>query len=184
MAGAAIPSQQIVPPMSRKTRTCFDDNDGSKRDWIAQVMALLENRSSPVPSLAGARTSSSPYFAGTKCISFSRQGSLRETPLEWKPAELAFNPIARSAMRERKPLQARFSVGGMSSAPLLPIPALQRHAPELIHSDEGDEASPSAPGIAIMKRSAAQNLPLAARRRVGHIGLVGDVAEWLKAAVC
>jgi hypothetical protein len=32
--------------------------------------------------------------------------------------------------------------------------------------------------------SAAQNLPLAARGRVGHIGLVGDVAEWLKAAVC
>jgi hypothetical protein len=32
--------------------------------------------------------------------------------------------------------------------------------------------------------SAAANLPLAARRRVGHIGLVGDVAEWLKAAVC
>jgi hypothetical protein len=31
---------------------------------------------------------------------------------------------------------------------------------------------------------AAPNLPLAARRRVGHIGLAGDVAEWLKAAVC
>jgi hypothetical protein len=30
----------------------------------------------------------------------------------------------------------------------------------------------------------ARNLPLAARRHVGHIGLVGDVAEWLKAAVC
>jgi len=28
------------------------------------------------------------------------------------------------------------------------------------------------------------NLPLAARRRLGHIGLAGDVAEWLKAAVC
>ena len=31
---------------------------------------------------------------------------------------------------------------------------------------------------------AASNLPLAARRRVGHIGPAGDVAEWLKAAVC
>ena len=30
----------------------------------------------------------------------------------------------------------------------------------------------------------AGNLPLAARRRVGHIGRIGDVAEWLKAAVC
>jgi hypothetical protein len=28
------------------------------------------------------------------------------------------------------------------------------------------------------------NLALAARLRVGHIGLAGDVAEWLKAAVC
>jgi hypothetical protein len=28
------------------------------------------------------------------------------------------------------------------------------------------------------------NLPLAACARVGHIGLAGDVAEWLKAAVC
>jgi hypothetical protein len=27
-------------------------------------------------------------------------------------------------------------------------------------------------------------LPLAARSRVGHIGMIGDVAEWLKAAVC
>jgi hypothetical protein len=26
--------------------------------------------------------------------------------------------------------------------------------------------------------------PLAARRSVGHIGIYGDVAEWLKAAVC
>jgi hypothetical protein len=30
----------------------------------------------------------------------------------------------------------------------------------------------------------AANLVLAARARVGHIGLAGDVAEWLKAAVC
>jgi hypothetical protein len=30
----------------------------------------------------------------------------------------------------------------------------------------------------------AGNLPLAARSRVGHIGTTGDVAEWLKAAVC
>jgi hypothetical protein len=30
----------------------------------------------------------------------------------------------------------------------------------------------------------ADNLPLAARRCVGHIGHTGDVAEWLKAAVC
>ena len=30
----------------------------------------------------------------------------------------------------------------------------------------------------------AANLALAARARVGHIGLAGDVAEWLKAAVC
>jgi hypothetical protein len=28
------------------------------------------------------------------------------------------------------------------------------------------------------------NLPLAGRPRVGHIGAAGDVAEWLKAAVC
>jgi len=28
------------------------------------------------------------------------------------------------------------------------------------------------------------NLPLAAQRCVGHIRLTGDVAEWLKAAVC
>ena len=32
--------------------------------------------------------------------------------------------------------------------------------------------------------TAAPNLPLAARPRVGHIGLDGAVAEWLKAAVC
>ena len=33
-------------------------------------------------------------------------------------------------------------------------------------------------------KTAAQNLPLAAHRRVRHIGPTGDVAEWLKAAVC
>jgi hypothetical protein len=32
--------------------------------------------------------------------------------------------------------------------------------------------------------SADWNLPLAARPCVGHIGLTGAVAEWLKAAVC
>jgi hypothetical protein len=34
------------------------------------------------------------------------------------------------------------------------------------------------------QNSAAGKLPLAARPRVGHIGLNGAVAEWLKAAVC
>jgi hypothetical protein len=34
------------------------------------------------------------------------------------------------------------------------------------------------------RSSAAPNLPLAAHRRVRHIGPTGDVAEWLKAAVC
>ena len=28
------------------------------------------------------------------------------------------------------------------------------------------------------------NLPLAASPPLGHIGAIGDVAEWLKAAVC
>src|SRR5664279_2861764 len=32
--------------------------------------------------------------------------------------------------------------------------------------------------------SRGRHLPLAARARVGHIGLSGAVAEWLKAAVC
>jgi hypothetical protein len=36
----------------------------------------------------------------------------------------------------------------------------------------------------IARKTAALNLPLAARPRVGHIRLTGDVAEWLKAAVC
>jgi hypothetical protein len=36
----------------------------------------------------------------------------------------------------------------------------------------------------IVRNSATRNLPLAARPGVGHIGLTGDVAEWLKAAVC
>jgi hypothetical protein len=34
------------------------------------------------------------------------------------------------------------------------------------------------------RNSAAGNLPLAAGPCVGHIGLNGAVAEWLKAAVC
>jgi hypothetical protein len=32
--------------------------------------------------------------------------------------------------------------------------------------------------------SPTSHLPLAAGPSVGHIGLTGDVAEWLKAAVC
>jgi hypothetical protein len=35
-----------------------------------------------------------------------------------------------------------------------------------------------------LRDAKACNLALAARRRVGHIGRIGDVAEWLKAAVC
>jgi hypothetical protein len=38
--------------------------------------------------------------------------------------------------------------------------------------------------LLIVRNSATRNLPLAARPGVGHIGLTGDVAEWLKAAVC
>jgi hypothetical protein len=55
--------------------------------------------------------------------------------------------------------------------------------------DFGCERSPKrligSPGVTKwLSSSAALNLPLAARPRVGHIGLTGDVAEWLKAAVC
>jgi hypothetical protein len=39
-------------------------------------------------------------------------------------------------------------------------------------------------GSDMARNSAAGNLPLAARPRVGHIRLNGAVAEWLKAAVC
>ena len=42
----------------------------------------------------------------------------------------------------------------------------------------------SAQAVQIAGNSADWNLPLAARARVGHIGLTGAVAEWLKAAVC
>ena len=38
--------------------------------------------------------------------------------------------------------------------------------------------------LLIVRNSPARNLPLAARPDVGHIGRTGDVAEWLKAAVC
>jgi hypothetical protein len=36
----------------------------------------------------------------------------------------------------------------------------------------------------IVRNPAARNLALAARPDVGHIDPTGDVAEWLKAAVC
>jgi hypothetical protein len=38
--------------------------------------------------------------------------------------------------------------------------------------------------FAAASRQKPRNLPLAAQRCVGHIGRTGDVAEWLKAAVC
>jgi hypothetical protein len=55
-----------------------------------------------------------------------------------------------------------------------------------------DAHAPSPSGFArwplleppIARKTAALNLPLAARPCVGHIRLTGDVAEWLKAAVC
>jgi hypothetical protein len=47
---------------------------------------------------------------------------------------------------------------------------------------------PTRPATRVVKTtfrdSKACNLALAARRCVGHIGRIGDVAEWLKAAVC
>jgi hypothetical protein len=49
----------------------------------------------------------------------------------------------------------------------------------------GASAENSPGGEVIFRRNPpAFNLPLAARPCVGHIGLTGDVAEWLKAAVC
>ena len=43
---------------------------------------------------------------------------------------------------------------------------------------------PRTEGDKIVRNSTKRNLPLAARPRVGHIGLNGAVAEWLKAPVC
>ena len=45
-------------------------------------------------------------------------------------------------------------------------------------------APPRTGGDKIVRNSTKRNLPLAAGPRVGHIGLNGAVAEWLKAAVC
>jgi hypothetical protein len=50
-------------------------------------------------------------------------------------------------------------------------PKVPDHAPAAVEQSAG-------------RQTAAQNLPLAAHRRVRHIGATGDVAEWLKAAVC
>ena len=59
----------------------------------------------------------------------------------------------------------------------MPAPPAQRSRIDLLAFD-GLAMSP------IGRNAAALNLPLAARPRVGHIRLTGDVAEWLKAAVC
>ena len=54
-------------------------------------------------------------------------------------------------------------------------------APEM----KGRFSLPRLPLINVYGRDCVtQHLPLAAQRCVGHIRLTGDVAEWLKAAVC
>jgi hypothetical protein len=46
------------------------------------------------------------------------------------------------------------------------------------------EAAARGPAAACEANCATSSSALAAQRLVGHIGLTGDVAEWLKAAVC
>jgi hypothetical protein len=51
--------------------------------------------------------------------------------------------------------------------------------------NNGQFSLPRVPGVNVRREIVRHgNLPLAAQRCVGHIGLTGDVAEWLKAAVC
>ena|ERR1700736_4425535 len=73
------------------------------------------------------------------------------------------------------------------------IPARIRRTPQPVHGEgarperrhcDGEPPVDALESLIGLSVPQAQNLPLAARPRVGHIGLVGDVAEWLKAAVC
>jgi len=141
-----------------------------------------------------------PYFSGLKC------------PFEWRPqrqkpiacgqesAGNQSNPLQRRVRKivrqhgsanvdgkRRRETEAHFWRGETRDA----AAAGDRGSRGTVTQspDFGCERSPErligSPRVTKWpSNSAALNLPLAARPRVGHIGLTGDVAEWLKAAVC
>ena len=119
-----------------------------------------------------------PYFSGSKrhfdrrykrpmlrkSASIDCRGDFEDHPTRYPQTRLQGTAILKSHLRQRN-----------QAMDLVPQRGLRGFAwPSSV--GWGDIKSPT--------NSAASNLPLAARPHVGHIGLDGAVAEWLKAAVC
>jgi hypothetical protein len=99
------------------------------------------------------------------------------------------DPLAQNHdLRQRVTGLARndIAAGVAESAPRWWRPHHNSTAPTLRLQFKDPLKGPVGSGLDIIMAydSRGRHLPLAARPRVGHIGLTGAVAEWLKAAVC
>ena len=176
-----------------KKRSRFDEKAASRSDSSTRGDQRLTNCGScEILPRASWQDRSNPYFPGTKCISaFCREPvrSQRESNLAGYRHQAGHS--VRECARNREPSSQRDKRRCVT-------PQLSDSGAHLTHAaTHPPQRGPSKPegtrgraacihAGAPMAASVPQprNLLLAARRHVGHIRLVGDVAEWLKAAVC
>ena len=142
-----------------------------------------------------------PYFSGLKCPFEWRRQRQKPIACGQESAGNQSNPLQRRVRKivRRTIGKRRWRAPARNGSTLLARrnarcgggwrPRQPRNKSVTQSPDFGCERSPERligrPRVRKwLSNSAALNLPLAARPRVGHIGLTGDVAEWLKAAVC
>jgi len=173
--GCATEAAQSATQMSRRERASFRPTPMPRRSMAAIVAAADIAWALCVADDNGRK----PCFAGSKPSSDARA----------RNCAVAISKRAGHVVRKRDARPKRQSRSGIIVA-RCPHPHRQ-HATTRSFSarsfrfEEGCERFGGGPsGRQGTGNSATTNLPLAARARVGHIGLTGDVAEWLKAAVC
>ena len=154
-------SQRLHTDRKATTRAESSPQTSERSSYLAVLLALLAS-DSPRMGLSGGLMLDNAVKAGRRFRPFqlaSRIPTSSESPENGEGASRTGTSPALRAMERARPA-ARDT----------------EHPPQAPSSTLFDTLRPTS--------CAECNLVLAARPRVGHIGLAGDVAEWLKAAVC
>ena len=158
-------SQRLHTDRKAATRAASSPQTSERSSYLAVLLALLAS-DSPRMGLSGGLMLDNAVKAGRRfrplLMSFNWQAASRPQ-------------ASRPKMEKARPAPGQaLPVGRWSGRGLRPRDP--EHPPQAPSSTLFDTLRPTS--------CAECNLVLAARPRVGHIGLAGDVAEWLKAAVC
>jgi hypothetical protein len=196
---------KTIPRTSRKTSAAFGSDHATRNIAMAVTIGTRwrflratanRDRNRRVPHRQW-RESRKPLFSGLIFIFEWNWKYRRVTRRESKSCPAAFfeNRSKRSSVTARCELQATRLAPRRRPCAKIPGASVAEFGPHF--RTRGLDVPVSFSRIPLEKPraefqesskwlaiAAAPNLPLAARPRVGHIGLDGAVAEWLKAAVC